>query len=83
MRRRASTSPPQERQVQLHDYADSTMVPEKPRNADATRPEDELAAGSHARLEAAWRVPMRERLARLNRLCREIGQLKGAATRRR
>ncbi len=61
----------------------STMETEKPRNTDATCPEEELAAGSRARLEGAWRAPMRERLARLNRLCREIGQLKGATTRRR
>lgn len=61
----------------------STMATGKPPNTDATPVEEELAAGSRARLEAAWRLPMRERLARLNKLCREIGQLKGTATGRR
>ena len=57
------------------------MSPRRPRDERALA-ESQLAAGSRARLHAAWKLSMRERLARLDRLCKSVGDMKGAANRR-
>lgn len=40
---------------------------------------DDLARARAMRLEADWRAPMSERLARVHALCKQMSAIKGAA----
>jgi hypothetical protein len=42
----------------------------------------ELARARTIRLEADWALPMKERLARVHALCKQMSAIKGAATAR-